>query len=157
MVLISGAMVNNCGGLNGTVLADPSHPNGSGTTDTSAGGTTGSSAGGATGSTAGGTNTGGTATGGSSSGGTSAGSSTGAAADTWTNYGQAAFSGNGPAHCTSCHSAGANQPTLVTDADVRAHLQRSIVRVGNDSMPTGGMSAADKTRLLNWLNAGAPN
>ncbi|MCB9581482.1 MAG: hypothetical protein H6717_30915 [Polyangiaceae bacterium] len=110
------------------------------------GGTGGFGGGGGTGGSGGGTG----GFGGGGSGGTSGGGGTGGSTttctDTWASYGQAFFANN----CAKCHSwAGSH-------SSVQSKLSSITGRIQSGSMPPGGISAADKQKILAYLGCGAP-
>ncbi|MGV3620168.1 MAG: hypothetical protein ACO1OB_05100 [Archangium sp.] len=65
--------------------------------------------------------------------------------DTWTNFGQQFFA----QRCNGCH--GFNQLSVGTQ---RAEI---TARIESNDMPRGSsLTSAQKTRVLTWLNCGAP-
>ncbi len=110
---------------------------------------TGAGGGGGTGGFGGGGGVGGSGgtSGGGGFGGGSGGSGGGSTCtDTWATYGQAFFS----SHCGQCHSwAGSH-------ASVQSKLSSITSRIQSGSMPPGGISAADKQKILAYLGCGAP-
>ena len=88
---------------------------------------------------------GGGGTGGFGGGGGTGGSTT-TCTDTWASYGQAFFANN----CAKCHSwAGSH-------SSVQSKLSSITGRIQSGSMPPGGISAADKQKILAYLGCGAP-
>ena len=91
-----------------------------------------------TGATCTGTGGGGGATGG--------GGGTQCTTDTWANYGASFFASS----CTRCHQQFATKSVVVS-------YKLSISsRISSGSMPPGGLTSADKTRILHYLSCGVP-
>jgi uncharacterized membrane protein len=72
---------------------------------------------------------------------------------TYESFGKALISD----HCLACH-AGAERPTLTSQASVKANASAIIDQaVTTTRMPqSGGLTAADRSKLGEWLSCGAP-
>jgi hypothetical protein len=94
-------------------------------------------------------------TGGGSGGGggpgTGGGSGTGgggsSCTDTWSNYASAFFN----SYCANCHGT-----EFSTQADVSSNAAATKSSISTGSMPPGGLSSSEQTRILNWFNCGMP-
>ena len=70
---------------------------------------------------------------------------------TYENFAQTFFARN----CNGCHAA--QRPTLGTKAAIVANLANVTSAVRADRMPKfGRLSPADKAKVLEWLDCGAP-
>lgn len=62
-------------------------------------------------------------------------------------------------HCSACHcgSGGCNFPKLVTQDDIINHLNSVRQEINSGSMPPNGtLDACERSKLIHWLNQGAP-
>lgn len=101
----------------------------------------GSGAGGAGGTSSG---SGGSGSGGTSSGGS--GSSGACTTDTWANFGQAFFQN----YCDTCHGG-----AFSSHSSVQSELGTISGSISNN-MPPSGLSSSMRSRILKYLNCGAP-
>ncbi len=70
---------------------------------------------------------------------------------TYANFGQAFFATN----CNGCHSL--QRPTLGTLQSIKTNMTAVKSDIQSGRMPKGfALSSADKTKVLEWLNCGAP-
>lgn len=84
------------------------------------------------------------------SAGTTSGSSSGGAScgtDTWASYGQGFFASN----CASCHGFASSQGSVQANAGTIASKIQS-----GQMPPGGGLSSADVSRVVAYLDCGAP-
>jgi hypothetical protein len=85
-------------------------------------------------------------TGGTSGSGGGAGSTT-CGTDTWANYGSAFFSST----CAGCHTQ------LSSQAFIQSDISQLSSAIAGGAMPYGGgLSSADRDRVVSYLNCGAP-
>jgi hypothetical protein len=86
-------------------------------------------------------------TGGSGSGGSGGSGSGSCTTDTWSSFGNAFFQN----YCNNCHGS-----KYASQSNVQAQLNSVYSSISSGSMPTGGLSSSTRTRILNYLNCGAP-
>lgn len=91
-----------------------------------------------------GTSTGGGTTGNGGSSGTGSGSCT---TDTWSSFGSSFFQN----YCNSCHGS-----QYASHASVQSQLGSISSSISSGNMPTGGLSSSMRSRILGYLNCGAP-
>jgi hypothetical protein len=68
-------------------------------------------------------------------------------ADTWTSYAKTWFEGN----CAGCHYT-----EFSTYQAVSSSHPAIVSRVSSGNMPPGGLSSAEKQRILDWFSCNMP-
>jgi hypothetical protein len=94
--------------------------------------------------------TGGGSGGGVTGGGSGGGGGTACTTDTWASYGSGFFASN----CTTgCHN---HREDMTRQSGVQAGASTISGKISGGSMPPGGLSGTEKTRILKYLSCGAP-